>query len=84
MRLSAEEFRKVLESAIAGNKNDIETIIDLYLPLINRFSVINGVIDEDLRQELMIHHPEAKTISPTSRAAYHLGAKTPALARRAI
>lgn len=55
MRLSAEEFRKVLESAIAGKKTDIETIIDLYLPLINRFSVINGVIDKDLRQDLMIH-----------------------------
>lgn len=55
MIVSAEEFRKVLEGAIAGNKNDIETIIDIYLPLINRFSVINGVIDEDLRQELMIH-----------------------------
>jgi hypothetical protein len=55
MSVSAEKFRKVLESAIAGKKTDIETIIDLYLPLINRFSVINGVIDEDLRQELMLH-----------------------------
>lgn len=55
MSVSAEEFRKALEGAIAGQKNDIETIIDLYLPLINRFSVINGVIDEDLRQDLMIH-----------------------------
>lgn len=55
MNLSAEEFRKVLESAIEGNKNDIETIINFYLPLINRFSVINGEIDEDLRQDLMIH-----------------------------
>lgn len=55
MSLSAEEFRKVLDGATAGNKNDIETIINLYLPLINRFSVINGEIDEDLRQDLMIH-----------------------------
>ena len=55
MSLSAEEFRKVLEGAISGQNNDIQTIIDLYMPLINRFSVINGVIDEDLRQELMIH-----------------------------
>lgn len=55
MDLSAEKFRKALEGAIAGQKNDLETIIDLYLPLINCFSMINGVIDEDLRQELMIH-----------------------------
>lgn len=55
MDLSAEKFRKALEGAIAGQKNDLETIIELYLPLINRFSMINGAIDEDLRQELMIH-----------------------------
>ena len=55
MNLFAEEFRKVLEGATTGKKPDIETIIDLYLPLINRFSVINGVIDEDLRQDLMLH-----------------------------
>lgn len=55
MILSAEEFRKVLEGAVAGKHSDLETLLTLYLPLINRCSVVNGEIDEDLHQYLMIH-----------------------------
>ncbi len=55
MILSAEEFRKVLEGAVAGKHSDLETLLTLYLPLINRFSMVDGEIDEDLRQYLMIH-----------------------------
>ena len=55
MNLSAEEFQRILEGAVAGRHSDLETILELYLPLINRFSMIDGEIDEDLRQYLMIH-----------------------------
>lgn len=55
MNLSAEEFRKILEGAVAGKHSDLETVLKLYQPLINRCSMVGGEVDEDLRQYLMIH-----------------------------
>ena len=49
------EFEKILSSAIGGNKNDMEKILLLYRPLIDKMSYVEGVLDEDLRQYLMLH-----------------------------
>ena len=55
MTLSAEEFRKVLEGAVAGKHSDLETLLELYEPLITKYSKVNGKLDEDLRQYQLIH-----------------------------
>lgn len=52
--MNKEQFRELLHSAIAGNNESIEKIIELYTPLINRTSYIRGKIDEDLRQYLIL------------------------------
>lgn len=49
------EFERLLSSAIVGNKNDMEKILLLYRPLIDKMSYVEGVLDEDLRQYLMLH-----------------------------
>ena len=55
MNISAEKFQRVLEGAIAGKHGDLEALLQLYMPLINHYSMLNGKLDEDLRQYLMIH-----------------------------
>ena len=55
MKFSNEEFRDMLEGAVAGKHKDLETLLELYMPLINHYSMLNGKLDEDLRQYLMIH-----------------------------
>lgn len=55
MTLSAEEFRKVLEGAVAGKHSDLEKLLELYEPLITKYSKVNGKLDEDLRQYQLIH-----------------------------
>lgn len=55
MTLTDAEFRKVLEGAVAGKHSDLEMLLELYQPLIDKYSKINGVLDEDLRQYQMIH-----------------------------
>lgn len=53
--MDKKDFRLVLQGAVAGNHDDLETIIKLYMPLINKHSYIDGKLDEDLRQYIMIH-----------------------------
>lgn len=53
--MSSEEFRRILEQAVAGSHEALEKILNLYMPLINHNSVINGVLDEDCKQYIMIH-----------------------------
>lgn len=48
-------FRRILEEAIAGNHEALERIFELYDPLINQHSRINGKLDEDLKQYILIH-----------------------------
>lgn len=50
-----EEFRRILQSAIAGNNTDIEKLLQMYGPLINANSYIRGKLDEDLRQYILMH-----------------------------
>ncbi len=53
--MSKEEFRSILTGAVAGCHEDLEKILELYLPLIEKNSYLNGNLDEDLKQHLMIH-----------------------------
>lgn len=55
MKMTDEEFCKVLEGAVAGRHEDLETLLQLYRPLIDKYSFWGGCIDEDLRQYLLIH-----------------------------
>lgn len=53
--MTANEFRKLVEETIAGDQDALVKVIDLYMPLINRNSVIDGRLDEDCRQYILIH-----------------------------
>lgn len=55
------DFRTILTSAIAGDHDALEVILCMYAPLINRNSIVDGQLDEDLRQYILIHI--AQTIS---------------------
>lgn len=48
-------FRVTLQGAVAGNHNDFEKIIEMYAPLIDNHSFINGKLDPDLRQYILMH-----------------------------
>lgn len=49
------EFRSILTAAVVGEHSALEIILEQYSPLINRYSVINGDLDEDLRQYILMH-----------------------------
>jgi hypothetical protein len=51
-------FSEVLASAIAGDNDAVEALLLRYMPLINRQSVIDGVLDEDLRQYILMRVTE--------------------------
>ena len=53
--MTKEEFRSVLTGAMAGCHKDMEQMLELYMPLIDKYSYVNGRLDEDLKQCLMIH-----------------------------
>jgi len=46
-------FENTLEAARTGNADAMSDLIDQYFPLIAKNSVIAGVHDEDLEQELL-------------------------------
>lgn len=43
-------FEKVLKEAVNGDKYAIEIIINEYLPLIDKYSSLEGQVDEDCKQ----------------------------------
>ena len=49
------EFEKMLQAAVSGSLEALEQLFLLYAPLIDKHSKIDGRIDEDLRQYLLIH-----------------------------
>ena len=53
--MNREKFHSVLSGAVAGRQEDLEQILELYMPLIDKNSYVNGRLDEDLKQYLMIH-----------------------------
>lgn len=53
--MNDREFREVLEKAVRGDRVAMELILILYKPMIDHASVVNGKLDEDLRQEIFLH-----------------------------
>lgn len=53
--MTQENFRRILQGAVAGSHEDLEKLLRLYLPMINKYSYLDGQLDEDLRQYIMIH-----------------------------
>ena len=53
--MSREEFRLTLMEAISGSHEALEKLLELYAPLIDRYSRVNGQLDEDLWQYILIH-----------------------------
>ena len=47
-------FECLLLSAKAGNEDAITAILQMYRPLLLKYAIIDGVLDEDLCQELSI------------------------------
>lgn len=47
-------FRILIESAQAGDLQSIQTILEMYRPLLTKNSLLNGNFDEDLYQELCL------------------------------
>ena len=47
-------FECLLLSAKAGNEDAITAILQIYRPLLLKYAIIDGVLDEDLYQELSI------------------------------
>ena len=47
-------FKQILRLAKKGNETAIEFLLDLYHPLLLRMAKIDGVMDEDLYQNLCI------------------------------
>lgn len=53
--MTADTFRKTLTEAIGGSNEALADIIEMYMPLINRYSYVDGKLDEDLRQYILLH-----------------------------
>lgn len=53
--MNKNEFKRILYGSIDGkNEEYFEKLIELYEPLIKKYSKINGAYDEDLHQFLLI------------------------------
>lgn len=53
--MTPDEFQRILKEAVDGSHEALEILLHLYEPLINKHSMIDGELDEDLRQYIMIH-----------------------------
>lgn len=53
--MEKREFKAILIEAMAGSNEALEVLFRLYEPLINKYCYINGILDEDLRQYILIH-----------------------------
>jgi hypothetical protein len=49
-----KSFRELFIGAVSGNHDAVEEILMMYMPLINRCSKINGQVDEDCKQYIMM------------------------------
>lgn len=48
------DFEEILFRAKVGDTQAMEQIVEMYRPLLVKNALVNGVLDEDLYQELMI------------------------------
>ena len=53
--MTPDEFHRILKEAVGGSHEALEILMHLYEPLIRKHSMIDGELDEDLRQYIMIH-----------------------------
>lgn len=52
--MNSTEFHAVLQKAIRRDRVGLEQLLILYKPLIDHASMVNGKLDEDLRQEILL------------------------------
>ena len=65
MKLSNNEFREILVRAQTGDNEAMTDILEMYMPLINKHSFVNGKLDEDLRQNILLQIVKSiKNFSP--------------------
>ena len=46
------DFKELIIRAKRGENSAIETLLEMYKPLLSKESIVDGVFDEDLYQEL--------------------------------
>lgn len=51
--MTQQDFESVLSGAIQGDLKALECLLNLYQPLIRKYSYVNGHFDEDLYQQLI-------------------------------
>ena len=54
MKVSNKELNDLIVKAQAGDNEAMTDILELYMPLINKHSFVNGRLDEDLRQNIFL------------------------------
>ena len=65
MKMSNEQFREILIKAQSGDNEAMTDILEMYMPLINKHSYVNGQLDEDLRQNILMEIVKSiKNIAP--------------------
>ena len=65
MKMSNEQFREILIRAQSGDNEAMTDILEMYMPLINKHSYVNGQLDEDLRQNILMEIVKSiKNIAP--------------------
>ena len=65
MKMTNEQFRELLIKAQAGDNEAMTDILEMYMPLINKQSYVNGRLDEDLRQNILLEIVKSiKNIAP--------------------
>jgi hypothetical protein len=52
--VESRKFSDVLRKTIDGDHDSVEAILSKFMPLINRRSLVGGVLDEDLRQYILM------------------------------
>jgi DNA-directed RNA polymerase specialized sigma subunit len=52
--VTSRPFSETLRDARAGDPDAVEAILARYLPLINKYSIADGRLDEDMRQYIMM------------------------------
>lgn len=53
--MNREEFCLTLKAAASGSHEALVLLFELFKPMIDRHSMVDGEFDEDLRQYILIH-----------------------------
>lgn len=52
--MTKSEFAEILTRATEGDRTALDKILELYMPLIDKHSVVGGRFDEDCKQYIML------------------------------